>query len=112
MRRALRYSVSVGVGLVATALGAEFATTDQLMLLSLAPLYAVVTSMLLAHRRQWIALSRGSLDWSARKRGAAIGGVGAFTGVLLLQTSVPAGIAGDGLLLLGMAGAVADFDEA
>ncbi|ELZ42600.1 hypothetical protein C463_10665 [Halorubrum californiense DSM 19288] len=38
-------------------------------------------------------------------------GIGAFTGSLLLQASVPAGFAGFGLMLLGMAGAIGDFDE-
>jgi len=38
-----------------------------------------------------------------------IGGVGAFTGSLPLQVSILAGPAGYGLMLLGMAGAVAEF---
>ncbi|MFC7078248.1 hypothetical protein [Haloarcula halophila] len=111
MRPALRYVSSLGVGAIVTALAAEFATTDHLLLISLLPLYVSVTSMILAHRQQWVSLSRDTPDWSARKRGAIIGGMGAFTGSLLLQASVPAGVAGFGLLLLGMAGVVADVDE-
>ena len=111
MRPALRYVSSLGVGAVVTALAAEFSTTDHLLLVSLLPLYVSVTSMILAHKQQWVSMSRDSSDWSARKRGATIGGLGAFTGSLLLQASVPAGVAGLGLLLLGMAGVVADVDE-
>lgn len=110
MRSAVRYIVSLGVGLIVTAGAAELATADHLLLLSLVPLYGAATSMLLAHRQRWLSLSRGDAGRSARKRGAIIGGVGAFTGSLLLQASVPAGFAGYGLMMLGMAGAVASFD--
>lgn len=109
MRPALRYSTSLGVGLVVTIPVAVFATTDHLITISLVPLYGVITSLILAHRQQWLSLSRNSR--SARKRAATIAGVGAFTGSLLLQASVPAGIAGFGLMLLGMSGTVADVDD-
>lgn len=111
MRSGTRYIVSVSVGLVVTGLAAELATTDHLILLSLVPLYSASTSMLLAHEQRWRSLSRRGSGRSAKKRGAIIGGVGAFTGSLLLETSVPAGLAGYGLLVLGMAGAIADVDE-
>jgi hypothetical protein len=111
MRPALRYAISIGVGLVVTVLVVVFVTSDHLVMLSLFPLYSAVTSMLLAHKQQWLSLSRGSSSWSARKRGATIGGIGAFTGSLLLQASIPAGVAGLGLMLLGMAGAIGDIDE-
>jgi hypothetical protein len=65
--------------------------------------------MMIAHRRTFISLSRDAAP--ARKRGAIVGGVGAFTGGFLLQTSIPAGVAGFGLMFLGMATTVADFDE-
>ncbi len=110
MHPALRYTVSLGVGLVVAVLTLEFAASDHLVTLSLVPLYGAVTSMILAHRQRWLSLSRGSPNRSARKRGATIAGVGAFTGSLLLQTSVPAGLAGYGLMLLGMAGGVAEVD--
>jgi len=111
MRPALRYTISLSVGLIVTILAAELATADHLITLSLVPLYGATTSMILAHRQQWLSLSHGSSNRSARKRGATIGGIGAFTGSLLLQASVPAGLAGFGLMLLGMAGAIGDFDE-
>jgi hypothetical protein len=65
--------------------------------------------MLIEHRRTFISLSRGAAP--ARKRGAIVGGVGALTGGFLLQTSIPAGAAGFGLMFLGMATTVADLDE-
>jgi hypothetical protein len=111
MRSIIRYSISLGVGLIVTVLAAELATTDHLIVLSLVPLYGAATSMLLAHKRRWLSLSRGSSSRSAKKRGATIGGVGAFTGSLLLRASIPVGLAGYGLLILGMAGAIADMDE-
>jgi hypothetical protein len=40
-----------------------------------------------------------------------VGGVGAFVGGFLLQTSIPVGAAGFGLMFLGMAATIADFDE-
>jgi hypothetical protein len=112
MRPALRYIISVGVGLAVTALAVAFATADHLIMLSLLPLYGAVTSMILAHKQQWVSLSRRNPTRSTRKLGATIGGLGAFTGSLLLQASVPAGFAGYGLMLLGMAGAIADLDQA
>lgn len=112
MRPALRYIISVGVGLAVTALAVAFATADHLIVLSLLPLYGAVTSLILAHKQRWASLSRRSPTRSARKLGATIGGLGAFTGSLLLQASVPAGLAGYGLMLLGMAGAIADSDQA
>jgi hypothetical protein len=106
MRPALRYSISLGVGLViATSVG-SFATTDHLLTISLVPLYGVVTSLVLAHRQQYLSPSRDGR--SARKRAGIVAGVGAVTGSLLLQASIPAGIAGFGLLLLGMSGTMAD----
>ena len=106
MRPALRYSFSLGVGLsIATSVGL-FATTDHLLTISLVPLYGVVTSLVLAHRQQYLSPSRNGR--SARKRAGIVAGVGAVTGSLLLQASVPAGIAGFGLMLLGMSRTMAD----
>ena len=106
MRPALRYGISLCVGLVVALLVALFATTDHLLTLSLVPLYGVVTSLVLAHRQQYLSPSRNGR--SARRRAGIVAGVGAFTGSLLLQASVPAGIAGFGLMLLGMSGTMAD----
>ena len=69
----------------------------------------LVVVVVITHRKTWLSLS--SDGTSARKRGAIIGGLGAFTGSLLLQASIPAGVAGLGLLFLGTAGTIADFDE-
>jgi len=110
MRPALRYAIAVGVGLVVTVLAAESATTDHLLILSLVPLYTALTSLILAHKERWLRSYRSS-PRPARKRGAVIGGVGAFTGSLLLQASIPAGIAGLGLMLLGMAEGIAEFTD-
>ena len=110
MRPALRYTIAVGVGLIVTVLAAEFATTDYLLILSLFPLYTALTSMILAHKDQWLHSPKNP-SWSARKRGAIIAGVGAFTGSLLLQTSIPAGLAGLGLMFLGAAEGIAFNDS-
>lgn len=106
MRRALRYGISLSVGLSVALSVAVFATTDHLLTMSLVPLYGVVTSQVLAHKQQYLSPSRNNR--SARKRAGIVAGVGALTGSLLLQASVPAGIAGFGLMLLGMSGTMAD----
>lgn len=111
MRSALRYTISLGVGLVITFLTVKFSATGHSITLSLLPLYGVVTSMILAHKQQWLSLSRGGPNWSARKRGAVIGGTGALTGSLLLQSSVSAALAGYELLLLGTAETIAEGDK-
>jgi hypothetical protein len=109
VRLALRYATSLFVGLLVTASVAAAATTDHLVTISLVPLYVTVTAMMIAHRRTFVALSRAAAP--ARKRGAIVGGVGALTGVLLLQASIPVGVAGIGLLFLGMVTVVADVDD-
>ncbi|NLV11843.1 hypothetical protein [Haloarcula argentinensis] len=109
MRPALRYAVSVFVGLIVTGVVAEFAGTDHLLTISLLPLYVAISSIMLAHRQAIVSLSRDAPP--ARKRGAIVGGVGAFTGGFLLRVSIPAGVAGFGLMFLGMASVIADFDE-
>lgn len=106
-----RYVISLGIGLIVAVLAAELTTTGHLIILSLIPLYGAAASMILAHKQRWLSLSRGNSSQSARKRGATVGGVGAFTGSLLLQSSIPIGFAGYGLLILGMAGAIADTNE-
>jgi hypothetical protein len=109
MRAVIRHIISLAVSLIITVVAAQLATVDHLILFSLVPLYSAATSMLLAHKQQW--LSFADSNRSGRKRGAIIGGVGAFTGSLLLQASIPAGFAGYGLMILGMAGGIAYLDE-
>ena len=109
MRPALRYALSLFVGVIVAVSVVEFATTDRLLAVALLPLYASVTSMTMAHRRTLRSLSRGGP--AGRKRNAVIGGIGAITVSMLLQTSVPIGLAGIGLLVLGMVGTVADFSD-
>jgi len=65
--------------------------------------------MMIAHRRTLISLSRDAAP--ARKRQAIVGGVGALTGGNLLQTSIPAGAAGFGLMFLGMVTVIADVND-
>lgn len=107
MRSALRYAISTAVGLAVTILVGELASGDWLITLSLMPLYAAATSMGIAHREWWIQ----SDDEFPPSAGAAVGGVGALTGGALIRTSIPAATAGFGLLLLGMAAAVAMVAE-
>ena len=61
----------------------------------------------IAHRERWMQ-SNGD---SPSRLGAAVGGVGALTGGALIRTSIPAATAGFGLLLLGMAAAIAMVDK-
>ena len=107
MRPALRYAVSVAVGLAVAIPVGELASGDWFITLSLVPLYAAATSIGIAHRERWMQ----SNDDSASRAGAAVGGVGALTGGALIRMSVPAATAGFGLLLLGMAAAIAMIDE-
>lgn len=107
MYPALRYAASIAVGLTVTILVGELATGDWLVTISLLPLFAAATSMIVAHRRRWTR-SDGGLP---SKAGAAVGGVGALTGGALIRTSLPAAVAGFGLLLLGMAAGIAVLDE-
>jgi hypothetical protein len=110
MRRAIRHVLSVSVGLAVTVAVAQVATTGHLLTVSLLPLYTAVSAMLVAHRD---AMRQISSDGAiARKRGAIGGGVGAFTLGFLLQASIPAGVAGFGLMLLGMALVVGDVSDA
>jgi hypothetical protein len=112
MRPTLRYFVSIFIGLIVTVSVAKFATTDHLLTISLFPLYAAVSSMVIVHWQAYFALFRGD-DTSAsqRKRSGVVGGVVAWTGTLLAQISLLACVAGFGLLLLGMIVVVAECDE-
>jgi hypothetical protein len=107
MRPALRYAVSIAVGLAVTILVGELASGDWFITISLIPLYAAATSMGIAHRERWMQSS----DNSPSRAGAAVGGFGALTGGALIRTSIPAAAAGFGLLILGMAAAIAMIDE-
>ena len=107
MRPALRYAASIAVGLAVAIPVGELASGDWLITISLIPLYATTTSMGIAHRERWMQ----SNDDSPSRLGAAVGGVGALTGGALIRTSIPAATAGFGLLLLGMAAAIAMVDK-
>ena len=109
MRPALRYALSLFVGVIVAVSVVEFAATDRLLAVALLPLYASVTSMTIAHRQTLRSLSRDGP--AGRKRNAVIGGIGGITVSMLLHTSVPIGLAGIGLLVLGMVGTVADFSD-
>ena len=109
MRRALRYIASLCVGLIIAVSVGVSATADRLIVISLFPLYGTVSSMLIAHRQAFSSLNRDAAP--ARKRSAIAGSVAAFTSVLLLEASIPAGTAGIGLMLLGVATTVADVDD-
>ena len=107
MRPALRYAVSVAVGLAVAIPVGELASGDWFITLSLVPLYAAATSIGIAHRERWMQ----SDDDPPPRAGAAVGGVSALTGGALIRMSVPAATAGFGLLLLGMAAAIAMVDK-
>lgn len=109
MRFGLRHVVSTLIGLAVTMAVAQVATTGHLLTFSLLPLYAVVSAMLVAHRDVIHQISSDGA--TARKRGAIGGGVGAFTLGFLLQASIPAGVAGFGLMLLGMTLVIGDVDD-
>ena len=109
MRFDLRHAVSVLIGLAVTMVVAQVATTGHLLTVSLLPLYTAVSAMFVAHRDAIPQLSSNGA--TARKRGAVGGGVGAFTLGFLFQASIPAGVAGFGLMLLGMTLVVGDVDD-
>ncbi|QLC34992.1 hypothetical protein EFA46_012095 (plasmid) [Halarchaeum sp. CBA1220] len=109
MHPALRYVASLCVALILTLSIAASTTANRFLVASLLPLYWTVASLTLAHRHALFSLSRDAAP--ARKRGALVGGVGALTGGFLLQTSIPAGAAGLGLLLLGTVSTAADVDD-
>lgn len=112
MHRALRYGISLLVGVAVTALVAELSTSDRMVILSLPVLYGTVMSMFLAHWQQWTDISpSGSQSRSTVVRNVAVGGNVAFTGSYLLQVAIPAAVAAFGLALLGVAAASAEFSE-
>jgi hypothetical protein len=84
--------------------------SHSLVILSLPVVYGVVTSLLLAHKQQYIELHSSQQRASGSKLGGIGGGTGALVGSLLLQVSIPVGVAGFGLMLLGMAVTVASVD--
>jgi len=106
MRRFARYLVATAVAAGVAVLTAVTAESVGLSLLSVPVVYGPTTALVLAHRRTWLALSRRPEP--SRKLGAIGGGVGAFAVSWLLRVSVPAGVIGFGLMMFGMAVAVAD----
>jgi hypothetical protein len=113
MRRSVRYIISTIVGIAVTIAVSMFAqgeSSHSLVILSLPVVYGVVTSLLLAHKQQYIELHSSQQRASGSKLGGIGGGTGALVGSLLLQVSIPVGVAGFGLMLLGMAVTVASVD--
>jgi len=109
MRLPLQHPLSVSIGLTVTVAVAQVATTGHLLTFSLLPMYTAVSAMLVARRDAMRQISSDGA--TARNRGAIGGGVGAFTLGFLLETSIPAGVSGFGLMLLGMELVVGDVDE-
>ena len=111
MHRSVRYTISVIVGIavsIAVSMLAQGESSHSLVILSLPVVYGVVTSLLLAHKQREIHSSQQRASGS--KLGGIGGGTGALVGSLLLQVSIPVGVAGFGLMLLGMAVTVASVD--
>lgn len=90
MPSALRYAVSVAVGSVVTGSVAVATTANTLITVSLFPLYAIVTSLIVVHRQEWLTRSRG--DSAGSRAGAAIGGAGAFAGGRYFKRRFPPGL--------------------
>ncbi|SDR35812.1 hypothetical protein [Natronobacterium texcoconense] len=109
MRRLTRYAISVVVGLAVTVPVLLVGYDSPTILLAIPLVYATTTAI--AH---WDALPTslfGSRESRAGwKMGAIAGGVSAFVCIGLLQVSIPAGIAGYGLLLFGSVLTTAELD--
>ena len=113
MRRYVRYIISTIVGIavsIAVSMLAQGESSHSLVILSLPVVYGVVTSLLLAHKQRYIEIHSSQQRASGSKLGGIGGGTGALVGSLLLQVSIPVGVAGFGLMLLGMAVTVASVD--
>jgi hypothetical protein len=113
MRRYVRYIISTIVGIavsIAVSMLAQGESSHSLVILSLPVVYGVVTSLLLAHKQRYIEIHSSQQRASGSKLGGIGGGTGALAGSLLLQVSIPVGVAGFGLMLLGMAVTVASVD--
>ena len=113
MHRSVRYTISVIVGIavsIAVSMLAQGESSHSLVILSLPVVYGVVTSLLLAHKQRYIEIHSSQQRASESKLGGIGGGTGALVGSLLLQVSIPVGVAGFGLMLLGMAVTVASVD--
>ncbi|OTF03044.1 hypothetical protein [Halorubrum sp. SD612] len=111
MNRALRYGVSLIVGLSVAGLVTRFFPGDPFVTAAIFPLYAAATSLVVAHRKAWRETSRGDPDRLARFRGAMGGGIGAFTASVIAEISLPAGVAALGLMVFGMALGIAELER-
>lgn len=112
MRRSVCYIVAALVGLSITAVTVWFSRSDSILAWAILPLYTVSTGYILVQKDHWVRLFTTGRDrQSSRLRGAIGGGVAALTLSLLLQISIPAGVAGIGLLIFGQALLVADYDQ-
>ncbi|AEH38763.1 hypothetical protein [Halopiger xanaduensis] len=111
MRPLLRYVLSLVVGVGVTAVTVQVTGTTDPIVWSLLPLYAAATALVVGHADGWARLLRaGRNRGGGQKLGAIGGGVGALTFSLLFSVSIPAGVAGVGLLLFGQALTVADYE--
>jgi hypothetical protein len=111
VRRTTRYALSAGVALAVTAGVLAVSREHWLVILSLPLVYGATTAVGLRYRRPIRAASREDPTRRSRVFGAVGGGVGAFAGSALLQTSVPVGVAGLGLMLFGAVLTAAQFAE-
>ena len=107
MWRPVRYASALAVGVGVSVAVASVSNRDVLVTVTLAPLYAVVTSLVLVA----VERSRGDgvipgEEGSSRTTAAAVGGVGGGVGTALLNVSVPVGVAAYGLLFLGIVSTV------
>jgi hypothetical protein len=105
VNRALRYAVSGAVGLAVAAAVLAVSDGDELLVVTLPIVYGATTSYTLNHWRSMLELSVEDDD-PPRLTSAAVGGIGALVLGLLLQTSVPAGVAAIGLYAFGTVTAV------
>lgn len=113
MRRSVRYTISTIVGsavTIAVSMLAQGESSHSLVILSLSVVYGAVTSLLIAHKQQYIEIHSTQQRTSGSNLGGIGGGTGALVGSLLLQVSIPVGVAGFGLMLLEITVTVANVD--
>lgn len=110
MRRSLRYALALLVGL--TVGGGVFLTTreDVQVTFALPILYGVTTSLAIAHRDTLLGTSLPERsERKSRIIGVLSAGVGSLTVALLVRVSLPAAVAGIGLMAFGVVFTTAGF---
>lgn len=105
MWRPLRYASALLVGVGVSVAVATVSNQHTLVTVTVAPLYAVTTSLgiLAVERGQGVIAGEAQSD---RTTATAVGSVGGGVGTALLSVSVPVGVAAYGLLFLGMVSTV------